>query len=439
MDFRSPWPGAGDSRSGISAPSRRRKGLPTQTASASVRGLMNSTAAKIESRPVIDAVRGEFFCVGEGRRVDFRSPWPGAGDSRSGISAPSRRRKGLPNQTASASALGLMNSTATRMECRPVFDAVRGEFSCVGEGRRVDSRSPWPGAGGSRSGISPPSRRRKGLPNETASANVRGLMNSTAAKIESRPVFDAVRGEFSCVGEGRRVDSRSSWPGAGDSCSRISAPRRRGKGLPNQTASASLGDLAWVPFVHGVSTEVLTVRLPRKVHGRDRSLEIFRFPEAPNGTQAELSSVGIADFFRHLNSYDQTRKKLGKLHKALKDLEGIGDGNLTDKQRSNIRERARDTAIFANRHKLMHEELQRRGSLISTPAPRSIAKYVPFAGGFVIIGWLVEADELALRFHGYLNDLKNREDTGELALFAGTLNSLQIGLGTTILGILPWP
>ena len=128
-------------------------------------------------------------------------------------------------------------------------------------------------------------------------------MNSTATRIESRPAIDAVRGEFFCVGEGRRVDSRSPWPGAGGSHFRISAPRRRGKSLPNQTASASLGGLAWVPFVHGVSTEVLAARLPRRVHGRDRSPEIFRFPEAPNGTQAELFSVGIANFFRYLNSY----------------------------------------------------------------------------------------------------------------------------------------
>ena len=181
--------------------------------------------------------------------------------------------------------------------------AVRGEFSCVGEGRRVDSRSPWPGAGGSRSRISPPRRRRKGLPNQTASASVRGLMNSTATRIESRPAIDAVRGEFFCVGEGRRVDSRSPWPGAGGSRFRISATRRRGKSFPIQTASTILGDSAWVPFVHGVSTEVLAARLPGKVHGRDRSLEIIRFPEAPNGTQAELSPVGIADFFRCLNSY----------------------------------------------------------------------------------------------------------------------------------------
>ncbi len=209
VDSRSPWPGAGGSRSRISPPRRRRKNLPNQTASASVRGLMNSTATRTESRSVIGAVRGEFSCVGEGRRADSRSSWPGAGGSRSRISAPRRRRKGLPNQTASASVRGLMNSTATRIESRPVIDAVRGEFSCVGDDRRVDSRSPWPGAGGSRSRISPPRRRRKGLPNQTASASVWGLMNSTAAKMESRPIIDAVRGEFSCVGEGRRVDSRS--------------------------------------------------------------------------------------------------------------------------------------------------------------------------------------------------------------------------------------
>ena len=237
--------------------------------------------------------------------MDSRSPWPGAGGSRSGISPPSRRRKDLPNQTASANVRGLMSSTAAKIESRPVIVTVRGEFSCVGNGRRVDSRSPWP-AGGSRSRISPPRRRRKGLPSQTASASVWGLMDSTAAKIESRPVIDAVRGEFSCVGEGRRVDSRSPWP-AGGSRFRISAPRRRGKSFPIQTASASLGDSAWVPFVHGESTEVLTARLPRKVHGKDRSLEFFRFPETLNGTQAELTSVGIADFFRHLNSYDLRR------------------------------------------------------------------------------------------------------------------------------------
>ncbi len=163
-----------------------------------------SGSLRIESRPVIDAVRGEFSCVGEGRRVDSRSPWPGAGGSRSGISPLSRRRKGLPNRTASASVRGLMNSTAARIGSRPVIDSVRGEFSCVGEGRRADSRSPWPGAGGSRSGISPPSRRRKGLPNRTTSASVQGLVNSTATRIESRSVINSVRGEFSCVGEGRR-------------------------------------------------------------------------------------------------------------------------------------------------------------------------------------------------------------------------------------------
>ncbi len=306
VDSRSPWPGAGGSRSRILPPRRRRKGLPNETASASVRGLMNTMATRMESRPVIDVVRGEFSFVGEGRRVDSRSPWPGAGGSRSRISLPRRRRKGLPNQTASAIMRGLMNSTAIRMESRPVIDVVRGEFFFVGEGRRMDSRSPWPGAGGSRSRISLPRRRRKGLPNQTASASVRGLMNSTAIRMESRPVIDVVRGEFSFVGEGRRVDSRSPWPGAGGSRFRISATRRRGKSFPIQTASASPGDSAWVPFVHGVSTEVLAARLPGKVHGRDRSLEIFRFPEAPNGTQAELSSVGIADFFRYLNSYQST-------------------------------------------------------------------------------------------------------------------------------------
>ena len=225
-----------------------------------------------------------------------------------------------------------MNSTATKIESRPAIDAVRGEFFCVGEGRRVDSRSPWPGAGGSHFRISAPRRRGKSLPNQTASASLGGLAwvpfvlgvstEVLAARLprrvhgrdrspENPKFFDSRRPQMGLKlnffrylnSYGRRVDSRSPWPGTGGSRSGISPPRRRGKGLPNQTAFASLGDLAWVPFVHGVSTEVLTVRLPRKVHGRDRSLEIFRFPEAPNGTQAELSSVGIADFFRHLNSY----------------------------------------------------------------------------------------------------------------------------------------
>ena len=186
-----------------------------------------------------------------------------------------------------------MNSTVTRMEFRPVIDAVRGEFFFVGEGRRMDSRLPWPGAGSSCSGISPPRRRRKGLPIQTASANMRGLMNSTATRMECRPVIDAVRGEFFCVGEGRRVDTRSPWAGAGGSCSRISAPSRRGKGLPIQTASASLGDLAWVPFVHGVSTEALTARLPGKVHGRDRSLEFFD-SRRPRTTVVAFPSFGAS-------------------------------------------------------------------------------------------------------------------------------------------------
>ena len=85
-----------------------------------------------------------------------------------------------------------------------------GRFRCprrvffVREGRRVNSRSPWPGAGGSRSRISLPKRRRKGLPNQTDSASVRCLMKSTATRMESRPVIDTVRGEFSFVGDDRR-------------------------------------------------------------------------------------------------------------------------------------------------------------------------------------------------------------------------------------------
>ena len=83
--------------------------------------------------------------------------------------------------------------------------------------------------------------------------------------MESRSVIDDVRGEFSCAEDGRRADARSPWPEAGDSRSRISPPRRRGKSFPIQTASASRGDLAWIPFVHGVGTEVLAARLPRRV------------------------------------------------------------------------------------------------------------------------------------------------------------------------------
>ena len=151
------------------------------------------------------------------------------------------------------------------MESRLVIDAVRGEFFCVGDGRRADARSPWPGTGGSRSRISPPGQRRKGLRNQTASATLGGLMNSTATRMESRLVIDDDRGEFSCVGDGRRADARSPWLGAGGSRSRISPPRRRGKSFPIQTASANLSDLAWIPFVHGLGTEVLAARLPRCV------------------------------------------------------------------------------------------------------------------------------------------------------------------------------
>ena len=121
----------------------------------------------------------------------------------------------------------------------------------------------------------------------------------------------------------------------------------------------------------------------------------------------------------------------------LKDLPDVG--NITNTEIDKINIFARNVCRFAIRHKLMHKELQRRGILSPTSGPPSIVKYMPFLGGFAIIGWVVEADELALRFHGYLNDLKNREDTGELALFADTLNSLHTGLGNTILGILPWP
>ena len=77
-----------------------------------------------------------------------------------------------------------MNSTATRKESRSVIDDVRGEFSCVGDGRRADARSPWPEGGGLRSKISPPRRRRKGLRHQTASATLGGLMNSTATRKE---------------------------------------------------------------------------------------------------------------------------------------------------------------------------------------------------------------------------------------------------------------
>ena len=226
---------------------------------------MNSTATRMESRSVIDDVRGEFSCVEDGRRADARSPWPGTGSSRSGISPPRRRGKSFPIQTASATLGGLMNLTATRMESRSVIDDVRGEFSCVEDGRRADARSPWPGTGSSRSGISPPRRRGKSFPIQTASATLGGLMNLTATRMESRSVIDDVRGEFSCVEDGRRADARSPWPGTGSSRSGISPPRRRGKSFPIQTASASLGELSWIPFVHGVGTEVLAARLPRCV------------------------------------------------------------------------------------------------------------------------------------------------------------------------------
>ena len=158
-----------------------------------------------------------------------------------------------------------MNSTATMMKSRPVIDDARGEFSFVGDGHRADARSPWLEAGGLRSRISPPRRRRKSLRNQTASVTLGGLMNSTATRMKSRPVIDDVRGEFSCVKDGRRADARSPWPGTSGSRSRISPPRRRGKNFPIQTVSGSLGDLAWIPFVHGVGTEVLAARLPRRV------------------------------------------------------------------------------------------------------------------------------------------------------------------------------
>ena len=138
------------------------------------------------------------------------------------------------------------------MESRSVIDDVRGEFSFVGDGRRADARSPWPEAGGLRSRISPPRRRRKVLRNQTASATLGGLMNSTATRKESRSVIDDVRGEFSFVGDGRRADARSPWPEAGGLRSRISPPRRRRKVLRNQT-------------VYGADTEVLAARLPRRV------------------------------------------------------------------------------------------------------------------------------------------------------------------------------
>ena len=151
------------------------------------------------------------------------------------------------------------------MESRSVIDDVLGEFSFVGDGRRADARSPWPEDDGLRSRISPPRRRRKVLRNQTASATLGGLMNSTATRKESRSVIDDVRGEFSFVGDGRRAEARSPWPEAGGLRSRISPLRRQRKGLRNQTASATLGDLTWFPFVYGADTEVLAARLPRRV------------------------------------------------------------------------------------------------------------------------------------------------------------------------------
>ena len=76
------------------------------------------------------------------------------------------------------------------------------------------------------------------------------------------------------------------------------------------------------------------------------SYEIVRFPEAPNGTQADLSSVGIADFFRYLNSYKfanslargkkrlQTYLSLSKPVMLLYQTDDCPDGGVECLQRS---------------------------------------------------------------------------------------------------------
>ena len=78
-----------------------------------------------------------------------------------------------------------------------------------------------------------------------------------------------------------------------------------------------------------MSTKVLAARLPGKVHGRDRTLEIYRFPEAPNEAQAELTSVGIADFFRYLNSYlERYNSETKSLDFATDDPAGLSASEL---------------------------------------------------------------------------------------------------------------
>ena len=128
-----------------------------------------------------------------------------------------------------------MNLTATRMEFRLVTDDVRGGFSCAGEGRRVDARSPWPGAGGSLSRISPPRGRGKYLKTQPDSGSLGGLMNSMATRMEFRLVMDDVRGELSRVSVNRRSDALFPCPVVG------------------------------VPFIHVVCTEALAAQLPGHV------------------------------------------------------------------------------------------------------------------------------------------------------------------------------